>query len=55
MKKNTTQTREVFGEEYKDWIASEKDVRFDKIWNLILVIAFIIPTVLGGLFLWHII
>jgi hypothetical protein len=34
------------------WIPNPKDVKFDKIWNLLLAIAFMIPTVIGSLFLW---
>ena len=34
------------------WIPSPSDIKFDKIWNLLLAIAFLIPTVLGSFFLW---
>jgi len=34
------------------WTPNPKDLRFDRIWNLLLVIAFIVPTVLGSFFLW---
>lgn len=52
MKKKRTQTQEVFGEEYKNWVANESDKRFDQVWNIIILLAFLIPTVLGGWLLW---
>ena len=54
-KKTLTHTQKVFGDQYDGWVASERDIRFDKVWNLILTIAFIVPTVLGALLIWHII
>lgn len=34
------------------WISSPSDIKFDKIWNLLLVIALLIPTVLGSFLFW---
>ena len=36
----------------EEWIADPKDVKFDKIWNLLLAIAFLIPITLGSFLFW---
>lgn len=48
--KEKNKTREDFKAE--GWIPDPKDVKFDKIWKLLIAIAFMIPTVLGSFFLW---
>ena len=42
-------------DDYSDWVADPRDVRFDESWRLILVIAFLLPTTLSCLFFWIII
>jgi predicted nucleic acid-binding Zn-ribbon protein len=39
-------------DEYSNWVADPRDVRFDESWRLILVIAFLLPTTLSCLFFW---
>ena len=39
-------------DDYSDWVADPRDVRFDESWRLILVIAFLLPTTLSCLFFW---
>ena len=39
-------------DDYSNWVADPKDVRFDESWRLILVIAFLLPTILSCLFFW---
>ena len=39
-------------EDYSNWIADPRDVRFDESWRLIIVIAFLLPTTLSCLFFW---
>ena len=39
-------------EDYSNWIADPRDVRFDESWRLILVIAFLLPITLSCLFFW---
>ena len=39
-------------EDYSNWVADPRDVRFDESWRLILVIAFLLPTTLSCLFFW---
>ena len=39
-------------DDYSNWVADPKDVRFDESWRLILVIAFLLPTTLSCLFFW---
>ena len=39
-------------DDYSNWVADPRDVRFDESWKLILVIAFLLPTTLSCLFLW---
>ena len=34
------------------WIPDPKDIKFDKIWNLLLAIAFLIPITLGSFLFW---
>ena len=34
-------------DDYSDWVADPRDVRFDESWRLILVIAFLLPTTLS--------
>ena len=41
-------------DEYSNWVADPRDVRFDESWRLILVIAFLLPTTLSCLFFWTI-
>ena len=47
-------SRIVLPEEYADWVADEKDVRFDEIWRIVIVIGITIPTTLGGWLLYSI-
>ena len=42
------ESRIILPDEYKDWVADEKDVRFDEIWRIVIVIAITVPTTLGG-------
>ena len=39
-------------DDYSNWVADPRDVRFDESWRLILVIAFLLPTTLSCLFFW---
>lgn len=39
-------------DDYSNWVADPRDVRFDESWKLILVIAFLLPTTLSCLFFW---
>ena len=39
-------------DDYSNWVADPRDVRFDESWRLILVIAFLLPTTLRCLFFW---
>ena len=39
-------------EDYSNWVADPRDVRFDESWRLIVVIAFLLPITLGCLFFW---
>ena len=39
-------------DDYSNWVADPRDVRFDESWKLILVIAFLLPTTLSYLFCW---
>ena len=39
-------------DDYSDWVADPRDVRFDESWRLIIVIAFLLPTTLICLFFW---
>ena len=39
-------------DDYSNWMADPRDVRFDESWRLILVIAFLLPTTLSCLFFW---
>ena len=39
-------------EDYSNWVADPRDVRFDESWRLILVIAFLLPITLSCLFFW---
>ena len=39
-------------DDYSNWVANPRDVRFDESWKLILVIAFLLPTTLSCLFFW---
>ena len=39
-------------DDYSDWVADPRDVRFDESWRLIIVIAFLLPTTLSCLFFW---
>ena len=39
-------------DDYSNWVADPRDVRFDESWKLILMIAFLLPTTLGCLFFW---
>ena len=39
-------------DDYSNWVADPRDVRFDESWKLILVIAFLLPTTLSCLFCW---
>ena len=39
-------------DDYSNWVAYPRDVRFDESWRLILVIAFLLPTTLSCLFFW---
>ena len=39
-------------DDYSNWVADPRDVRFDESWKLILMIAFLLPTTLSCLFFW---
>ena len=39
-------------DDYSNWVADPRDVRFDESWRLIVVIAFLLPTTLSCLFFW---
>ena len=39
-------------EDYSNWIADPRDVRFDESWKIIVVIAFLLPITLICLFFW---
>ncbi len=39
-------------DDYSNWVADPRDVRFDESWRMILVIAFLLPTTLSCLFFW---
>ena len=39
-------------DDYSNWVADPRDVRFDESWKLILVIALLLPTTLSCLFFW---
>ena len=39
-------------DDYSNWVADPRDVRFDESWKLILVTAFLLPTTLSCLFFW---
>lgn len=39
-------------DDYSNWVADPRDVRFDESWRLIIVIAFLLPTTLSCLFFW---
>ena len=39
-------------DDYSNWVADPRDVRFDESWRLISVIAFLLPTTLSCLFFW---
>ena len=39
-------------DDYSNWVADPRDVRFDESWRLILVVAFLLPTTLSCLFFW---
>ena len=39
-------------DDYSNWVADPRDVRFDESWRLILAIAFLLPTTLSCLFFW---
>ena len=39
-------------DDYSNWVADPRDVRFDESWRLILVIAFLLPITLSCLFFW---
>ena len=39
-------------DDYSDWVADPRDVRFDESWRLILVIVFLLPNTLSCLFFW---
>ena len=43
---------EKMKDDYSNWVADPRDVRFDESWRLILVIAFLLPTTLSCLFFW---
>lgn len=45
-----TKTRKDY--EIEGWVPNPKDIKFDKIWKLLIAIAFMIPTVLGSFFFW---
>jgi len=36
----------------EEWIADPKDVKFDKIWNVLLGIVMLIPISLGSFLFW---
>jgi|TARA_B100001093_G_C26609400_1_gene919499 hypothetical protein len=39
-------------EDYSNWVADPRDVRFDEGWRLVVVIAFLLPITLSCLFFW---
>ena len=39
-------------DDYSNWVADPRDVRFDESWRLILVIVFLLPNTLSCLFFW---
>ena len=41
--------------DYSDWKADPKEIEFDKHFNTVVAIGMLVPSVLGGLYLWHII